>query len=74
MIKQIYSHFKVSKAIWILFFILMSGFFAKANPLADTTKKNLLAAVTAKDKAAYTTLEPNVLFPEILTLRASLIN
>jgi len=67
MIKQTYSHFKVSKAVWILFFILLSGFLAKANPLADTTKKKLLAAVTAKDNAAYITLESNVLFPEVLT-------
>ena len=67
MIKQIYSHFKVSKAVWILFFTLISGFFAEANPLADTSKKKLLAAVTAKDNAAYITVEPNVLFPEILT-------
>ncbi len=67
MIKQTYSHFKVSKAVWILFFTLLSGFFANANPLADTSKKKLLAAITAKDNAAYITLEPNVVFPEILT-------
>ena len=67
MIKQIYSHSKVSKAVWILFFTLLSGFLVNANPLADTTKKKLLAAVSAKENAGFITLEPNVVFPEILT-------
>jgi membrane-bound lytic murein transglycosylase D len=67
MIKQIYSHSKVSKAVWILFFTLLSGFLAKADPLADTTKKKLLAAVSVKDNAGFITLKPNVVFPEVLT-------
>lgn len=67
MIKQTYSILKVSKAVWILFFTLLFGGSVKANPFADTTKKKLLAAATAKDNAAYITLEPNVVFPEILT-------
>ena len=67
MIKQIYSHSKVSKAVWILFFTLISGFVLNANPLADTTKKKLLAAVSVKDNVEFITLEPNVVFPDALT-------
>jgi soluble lytic murein transglycosylase-like protein len=67
MIKQIYSHSKVSKAVWVLFFTLLFGFLGNANPLADTTKKKLLAAVSVKDNAGFITLEPNVVFPEALT-------
>ena len=67
MIKQIYSLIKVSKAVWILFFTVLLGGSVKANPFADTTKKKLLAAVSAKDNAAFIMLEPNVIFPEVLT-------
>ncbi len=67
MIKQIYSYSKVSKAFWILFFTLLSGISAKANHCADTTKNPLLAAVTAKENTGYIMLEPNVVFPQVLT-------
>ena len=67
MIKQIYSHLKVSKSVWILFFTLLLVNSAKADSFTDTTKKQLLAAASAKDKAGVITLEPNVVFPEILT-------
>ncbi|MBK8522163.1 MAG: transglycosylase SLT domain-containing protein [Ferruginibacter sp.] len=66
MIKQIYSALKVSKSIWIFFFIILLAASAKAGLSADTTKKRLLAATSAKDNAAYITLEPNVVFPEVL--------
>jgi hypothetical protein len=67
MIKQIYSYSKVSKAVWILFFTLLSGISAKANHCADTTKNPLLASVTAKENTGYIMLEPNVVFPQVLT-------
>ena len=67
MIKQTYSYLKVSKAVWILFFTLSLSILAKANPFADTSKKKLLAAATLKDNAAFITLEPNVVYPEVLT-------
>jgi len=65
MIKQPYSFFKVSKAVWILFFTTILCGSVKANPFADTSKKQLLAA--AKTNTGFITLEPNVVFPEILT-------
>jgi len=65
MIKQPYSFFKVSKAVWILFFTAILCGSVKANPFADTSKKQLLAA--AKTNTGFITLEPNVVFPEILT-------
>jgi soluble lytic murein transglycosylase-like protein len=67
MIKQIYSHSKVSKSVWILFFTLLLSGLVKADHLADTSKKPLLAAVTAKENAGFIMLEPNVVFPEVLT-------
>jgi soluble lytic murein transglycosylase-like protein len=67
MIKKTYSHLKVSKVVWILFFTAMLGTSVKANSFADTTKKKLLASASAKDNAAYITIEPNVIFPVILT-------
>ncbi len=67
MIKQTYSILKVSKAVWILFFTLIVGGSVKANPFADTTKKKLLAAAAVKDNAVFITLEPNVVFPEVLS-------
>ncbi|MEP7238154.1 MAG: lytic transglycosylase domain-containing protein [Ferruginibacter sp.] len=67
MIEKTYRNFKVSKSVWILFFSLALGNFAMANPYADTTKKQLLAAVNKKDNAGFVTLEPNVVFPDILT-------
>jgi soluble lytic murein transglycosylase-like protein len=67
MIKQIYSPFKVSKSVWIFFFTVLLASTAKADDFSDTTKKQLLAASSANDKAGFITLEPNVVFPEILT-------
>ena len=67
MIKQIYSPLKVSKSVWIFFFIVLLANTAKADGFSDTTKKQFLAATSAKDKAGFITLEPNVVFPEILT-------
>ena len=67
MIKQVLKYFTVSKPIWILFFSLVLGSFTKAFSYTDTTKKVLLAAVNNKDKTAYITLEPNVIFPDVLT-------
>ncbi len=58
---------KVSKSVWILFFSLLLGSVTKANPYADTTKKPLLASVTKNDNAGFITLEPNVVFPDVLT-------
>jgi soluble lytic murein transglycosylase-like protein len=67
MIKKNYSLSKVSKAVWILFFTLSLYCSVKANSLPDTSKKQLLAAATPRENAGYLTLEPNVVFPEILT-------
>jgi membrane-bound lytic murein transglycosylase D len=67
MIKQIYSFSKVSKAVWILFFTLLLSGLVKAGSFADTSKNPLLASVSAKEKGNFITLEPNVVFPEILT-------
>ncbi len=67
MIKQIFWHFAVSRSLWILFFSLALNNHVRANALSDTSKKPLLAALTKNDKAAYATLEANVVFPEILT-------
>lgn len=64
MVKKILSLIKVSKAVWIFFFLLIINA-AKADSLADTTKKKLLVAASAKD-AGFVTLEPNVVFPEVL--------
>ena len=66
MIKPNYWHFKVSKSTWILFFALALSSFTKANPYADTSKKQLVAAAK-KDNAGFVTLEANVVFPDILT-------
>ncbi|MEO7307674.1 MAG: lytic transglycosylase domain-containing protein [Ferruginibacter sp.] len=57
----------VSKRVWILFFSLMLCSLTKANPYLDTSKKQLLAAVAKKDIAGTVTLEPNFVFPDILT-------
>lgn len=65
MIKQIYSPFKVSKSVWIFFFMVLLANAAKADAFSDTTKKQLLAS--AKNNAGFITLEPNVVFPEVLT-------
>ncbi len=65
MVKHFLSLFKVSKSVWIFFFMLMVNS-AKADPFADTSKKKLLASVSAKEKAGFVTLEPNVLFPDVL--------
>jgi len=67
MIKQIYSPLKVSKSVWIFFFIELLAQSVKAGSYADTTKKQLLAATSAKNNAGVITLEPNVIFPETLT-------
>ncbi len=66
MIKPNYWHFKVSKSTWILFFALALSSFTKANPCADTSKKQLVAAAK-KDNAGFVTHEANVVFPDILT-------
>jgi hypothetical protein len=66
MVKQILSLIKVSKGVWIFFFLLIVSE-TKADPLTDTTRKKLLASVSAKDNAGFVTLEPNVVFPEVLT-------
>jgi hypothetical protein len=65
MIKQIFSPLKVSKYVWIFFFMLLLAPLVKAGSFADTTKKQLLAV--AKDNVGVITLEPNVVFPEVLT-------
>ena len=67
MSKKVSTHFTVSKSVWILFFSLAISSFTRAFPYTDTTKKVLLAAVNSKDKTAYITLEPNVIFPDVLT-------
>ena len=67
MSKQNYWLFKVSKSVWILFFSLVLSSFTKANPYADTSKKQLIAAVTKKNNAGFITLEANIVFPDILT-------
>ena len=65
MIKQIYSPFKVSKSVWIFFFIVVLANAARADAFSDTTKKQLMAS--AKKNAGFINLEPNVVFPEVLT-------
>ena len=40
---------------------------AKANAISDTLKKQLLASVGANKNTSTITLEPNVVFPDILT-------
>jgi membrane-bound lytic murein transglycosylase D len=67
MIKQIYSPLKVSKYVWIFFFMVLFASSVKAGSFEDTTKKQLLAAASAKDNTGFITLEPNVVFPEVLT-------
>ncbi len=67
MSKQNYWHFTVSKSVWILFFSIVLSSFTKVFSYTDTTKKVLLATVNSKDKTAYITLEPNVIFPDVLT-------
>ena len=67
MSKYMCRKFVVSKSVWILFFSLSLGNFAKANPHADTTKRPLLASVIKKDNSGFVTMEPNVVFPEVLT-------
>ncbi len=65
MIKKKYWHFKVSRSVWILFFSLLTGSFAKGNPYPDTSKK-LMASLDTRDKTGYITKEANVVFPRIL--------
>ena len=67
MSKQNYWLFTVSKSVWILFFSLVLGSFTRAFSYTDTSKKVLLAAVNNNDKTAYINLEPNVIFPDVLT-------
>lgn len=67
MIRQTYSVLRVSKAVWILFFTLVLFSSAKADAVTDTSKKKLLAAVSEKENAGFIVLEPNVVFPEVLT-------
>ncbi|MEO6253663.1 MAG: lytic transglycosylase domain-containing protein [Ferruginibacter sp.] len=65
MIKPNYWSFIVSKPVWILFFSLMLCGLTKANPWLDTSRKKLLAAVSKNENALI--LEPNIIFPDILT-------
>jgi soluble lytic murein transglycosylase-like protein len=67
MVKHFLSLIKVSKSVWIFFFTALLVNSAKADPFADTSKKKLLAAISAKENAGFVTLEPNVVFPEVLT-------
>ncbi|MEP7255763.1 MAG: lytic transglycosylase domain-containing protein [Ferruginibacter sp.] len=57
----------VSRSVWILFFSITTGSFAKGNPYIDTTKKLLLASADKKDKADYITKEANIVFPKALS-------
>lgn len=66
MIKQFLSPFKVSKPVWIFFFAVMLTLSTRAASFADTTKKQLLAAASSKEDAGIITMEPNVVFPEVL--------
>lgn len=59
--------FIVSRSVWILFFSITTGSFAKGNSQVDTSKKLLLAALDKNDSAYYITKEANVVFPEILS-------
>jgi len=65
MVKHFFSLIKVSKLVWIFFLTLMVNS-VNAGSFTDTTKKKLLAAAATKDKAGFVTLEPNVVFPEVL--------
>ncbi len=60
-------HLKVSKLMWILFFVLATGSFAKGNPYTDTTKKLILAAAGKKEKSDFIVREANIVFPENLS-------
>jgi len=57
----------VSKSTLILFFTMGIASIANADPVYDTSKKTLLAAVDKKANAHEVTLEANVEFPETLT-------
>lgn len=65
MMKKTYWFLKVSRAIWILFFTAILNY-ANAGIVSDTSIKKILAAVPAKENATYITLEPNVVFPDVL--------
>lgn len=67
MSSQIFKSFAVSKSFWILFFSAALGNFTKANPYTDTSKKTVPAAAECNDSSRFITLEPNVVFPDILT-------
>ena len=67
MSKQNSWHFAVSRSIWVLFFSIALNNHIRANVLSDTSKRPLLAALNKKDNTSFTTLEANVVFPEILT-------
>ena len=58
----------VSRSVWVLFFSVTTGSFAKGNTYMDTTKKQLLALIdnNSKGNAAYIIREPNVIFPDVL--------
>ncbi len=66
MVKQKLMHFKVSKSTWILFFSVAMGNFTWANSHTDTSKKQLTASVSNTENVRFVTLEPNVVFPEVL--------
>jgi hypothetical protein len=65
--KQNYWHLKVSKSVWILFFTLATTGLTKANSLPDTLKKQLFATLGVRENTGTITLEPNVVFPDILS-------
>lgn len=66
MIRHPYAIFKISRCFWVFFFTVILANSVKAGSFADTTKKRLLASVSANN-ANIITLEPNVIFPEVLT-------
>ena len=57
----------VSRSVWILFFSIVTGSFAKGNPYTDTTKKLLLASVDKNYKSGYIIKDANIEFPEVLS-------
>ena len=62
-----YWSLMVSRSVWILFFTVTAGSFAKGNPYSDTSKKLILASLDKKEKAEYIVKDANIVFPESLT-------
>lgn len=59
--------FTVSRFIWVLFFSVATGSFAKGNPYIDTSKKLLAASLDKKEKPGSVTREANIVFPKVLS-------